>query len=402
MIRHHLALTVTAAVLAAAVACSSPGESAEPVGDLAVTTSATTVPDTGGSARDTPPGDRADCGPGEASAAVHDRVASMSRRQKIGQLLMPQVRGGTSSVSEPLVDRWAVGGVIHLEPDRPVAAITAGLQRAADRAGLPGLLVAVDQEGGVVQRVGAPVPPLPAAAAFGGVGDPVLTEEATGLVAAALSGLGVNVNLAPVADVVRRSGGVIGSRSYGSGPGVVAPQVAAAVRGIQGAGVVATVKHFPGHGDTTVDSHATMPVVTTPAAVWERVDRPPFEAALDEGVCLVMTGHVWNRALDPYEARPATLSPVVVRGWLRDRLGFDGAVMSDSLLMGGVRAGRSDADVAVLALRAGVDVLLMPPEVGATVVAVEAALDDGRLTERRLEHSVVRVLALKEWLGLPL
>jgi beta-N-acetylhexosaminidase len=282
----------------------------------------------------------------------------------------------------------------NVDSAQQVRALTTGLQAAAAQlpAGLP-MLIGTDQEYGLVTRVQQGVTALPSAMAFGAARDAALTEAAWRAAGTELAALGVNVNFAPVADVLgNRPGGVIGSRSYGSDPGVAAGQVSGAVRGLQGAGVAATLKHFPGHGHTTTDSHGALPVLAQRRAELERGDLPPFQAGIRAGAWLVMSGHLDVRSVDP--GVPASFSRKVLVDLLRGRLGFDGAVVSDALNMAPAKRW-PPGEAAVRALNAGTDILLMPPDVAAAHAGLSRALADGRLARARLVDAATRVLTVK-------
>lgn len=252
--------------------------------------------------------------------------------------------------------------------------------------------VAVDQEGGRVLRV-LDIPYPPSAMALGAAGDPELTRQVAGAAGQALLKLGINVNFAPVADVnVNPRNPVIAERSFGSDPVAVSEQVVAFVRGLQEAGVAATVKHFPGHGDTAVDSHLTLPTLDRSLADLERLELPPFRAAVATGVAAVMTAHIVFRQLDP--DLPATLSPLVLPQLLRRDLAFDGVVFTDALDMLAIADNHVPVEANLLALLAGVDAPLNIGPVAhhlAIADGVDAALRSGRLdpeliatAERRL------------------
>ncbi len=269
-----------------------------------------------------------------------------------------------------------------------VAGLTAAL--AAERREL---VVAVDEEGGDVTRLewerGSS---FPGNLALGTVDDVELTERVAAAIAGALARAGANLNLAPVADAnTNPRNPVIGVRSFGAGPALVARHTAAFVRGTQKQGVAACAKHFPGHGDTAQDSHLELPA-GEPCL-------EPFRAAIDAGVGAVMTAHLRVPSLD--EA-PATLSRRIVTELLREELGFDGVVVSDALDMRAISARHGVGEAAVLALAAGVDALCLgsgfgDEGVGAIVDAVEAAVRDGRLVEERLAEAAGRVEALADW-----
>jgi beta-N-acetylhexosaminidase len=263
------------------------------------------------------------------------------------------------------------------------------------------LLVGIDEEGGDVTRLEADVgSSYPGALALGVVDDPGLTEEVAAAIAGELARAGVNLNLAPVADAnTNPLNPVIGVRSFGADPELVARHVAAFVRGTQRQGVAACAKHFPGHGDTVVDSHLDLPTVggDLQAAL------VPFRAALDAGVQAVMTAHLLVPGLDTL---PATLSRRILTELLRGELGFDGLVITDALEMRAISAGVGVEEAAVLAFAAGADTLcvghdLHEEAVQAIVRAVAAAVETRRLPLERLEEAAARVAAAAAWAASP-
>lgn len=305
-----------------------------------------------------------------------------------------------ANIAEVVIDieRHHVGGVCWF-PSRPegdpperVAEVVQTLQGAA---GTP-LLVATDQEGGRVARMRDGFFVAPAARSYAGDSDAVRTDARR--TAQELAAAGVNTVFAPVADVDSNPDNpVIADRSYSSDPGVVARCVTAALAGLAEGGAVGCVKHFPGHGDTAVDSHVGLPEIRRSPADWAALEAVPFRAAVEAGAPMVMTGHLVLPDLDP---GPATFSHRLLTGVLRDEWGFDGVVVSDSLQMAGARQGRSDAEVVVDAFNAGVDLLLLPPSIGAAAAALTAAVDAGRVSEARLREAAGRVRRLKERHGL--
>jgi beta-N-acetylhexosaminidase len=259
----------------------------------------------------------------------------------------------------------------------------------------PDLLVAVDQEGGGVVRIDD-IPYPPGAMALGAADEPRLTEAVAAATGRGLRALGVNVDFAPVADVNSNPANpVIADRSFGADPQQVARHVAAFVRGLQGEGVAATVKHFPGHGDVAVDSHLDLPTLERSAGMLERLELPPFLAAIDAGVAAVMSAHIVLRPSG--DGLPATLSGEVLTGLLRDRLGFGGVVFTDSLDMKAVAGRWSAPEAAVMAMAAGVD---MPVHVGPVrehaemAAAIDRALARGVLDPGALEASAGRLARL--------
>ncbi|MQA24300.1 MAG: glycoside hydrolase family 3 [Micromonosporaceae bacterium] len=320
-----------------------------------------------------------------------DTPAAAVRRHRLGGMILVRQSADPTDATNP---------TSNVESPAQVRKLTAGLQRAA--AELPAahqagesvpLLVGTDQEHGVVTRIRDGMTLLPTAMGFGAAADPDLTERAWGVAGAELAAVGVNVDFAPDADVIGPAGNVvIGSRSHGSDPKAVGEQVSAAVRGLQGAGVAATLKHFPGHGHTTTDSHEALPVLAYGRKALKRDDLPPFQAGSAAGAWLVMSGHLDVRAIDP--GVTATFSRKVLVDLLRGQVGFDGVVVSDALNMAPARA-FSTEEAAVRALRAGNDLLLMPPDVRAAQRGLLAALTSGKLSRERLVEAVTRVLTLK-------
>jgi beta-N-acetylhexosaminidase len=267
-------------------------------------------------------------------AAVDRSLAAMSDSQKVGQLIMAGYSGadGVEAAAE-LEGDLQVGGVIFfadnvLNPQH-AAAVTQAFRSAA---GSIEPLIAIDHEGGEVIRMGPPVTHLPEAWTIGETGDPGLAREAGQVAGEELLAMGIGVDLAPVLDVNDEPRNpVIGRRSFGPDPQLVAEMGLAFAGGLESAGVVATAKHFPGHGHTTVDSHYDLPVVDRTRRQLERVDLVPFEAAVKDGIEMVMTAHVVYPALDRRE--PATLSRPILTGILREQMGFEGVIVTDSLSM---------------------------------------------------------------------
>ncbi|WP_329420759.1 glycoside hydrolase family 3 protein [Streptomyces sp. NBC_01268] len=356
--------------------------------------------------------------------ALQGLISRMSLEEKVGQLFVMRVYGHSATTPDQadvdanlkeigvrtaaeLVERYHVGGIIYFawahntRDPHQIAELSNGIQRAALAQDTPvPLLLSTDQEHGIVARIGKPATLLPGAMALGAGGSHEDAHSAGRIAGAELAALGIRQDYAPVADVnVNPANPVIGVRSFGADPEAVAGLVAAQVKGYQRAGVAATSKHFPGHGDTAVDSHNGLPVITHTAEQWAATDAPPFRAAIRAGIESIMTAHIVVPALDP-SGDPATLSRPILTGILRERLGFDGVVVTDSLSMEGVRTKYGDERVPVLALKAGADQLLNPPNLDVAWNAVLKAVQDGELTEARLDESILRILRLKARVGL--
>ncbi|MGA5493182.1 glycoside hydrolase family 3 protein [Streptomyces cinereoruber] len=351
-------------------------------------------------------------------------VDRMSLEEKVGQLFVMRVYGHSATAPDQadvdanlaeigvrtaaeLVARYHVGGIIYFtwahntRDPQQIADLSNGIQQAALAQPTPvPVLISTDQEHGIVCRVGEPATLLPGAMALGAGRSHADARRAAEIAGTELAALGIRQNYAPVADVnVNPANPVIGVRSFGSDPRAVAGLVAAQVKGYRRAGVAATSKHFPGHGDTAVDSHYGLPTITHTREQWEELDAPPFRSAIAAGIDSIMTAHIVVPALDPSED-PATLSRPILTGILRERLGYDGVVVTDALGMEGVRTKYGDERVPVLALKAGVDQLLNPPKLEVAWNAVLNAVRTGELTEARLDESILRILRLKAKLGL--
>ncbi|MGA5501019.1 glycoside hydrolase family 3 protein [Streptomyces umbrinus] len=351
-------------------------------------------------------------------------ISRMTLEEKVGQLFVMRVYGHSATAPDQadidanlkeigvrdaaeLIAKYRVGGIIYFgwahntRDPHQIADLSNGIQKAslAQPRGLP-VLISTDQEHGIVARVGKPATLFPGAMALGAGGSRTDARTAGRIGGAELRAMGVRQDYAPVADVnVNPANPVIGVRSFGADPQAVAGMVAAQVKGYQSAGVAATSKHFPGHGDTETDSHYGFPVIEHTEAQWAELDAPPFRAAIAAGIDSIMTAHIMVPALDP-SGDPATLSRPILTGILRERLGYDGVVVTDSLGMEGVRTKYGDDRVPVLALKAGVDQLLNPPKLDVAWNAVLQAVRGGELTEARLDESILRVLRLKAKLGL--
>ncbi|WP_327087338.1 beta-N-acetylhexosaminidase [Nonomuraea sp. NBC_01738] len=341
-------------------------------------------------------------------------LEGLSTEEKVGLLFMPVLYGtAADSVSgenqarfgaqtpAKVIAKYHLGGVIlfpsNVKSVAQVVKLTNGLQRAA---GDVPLLIGTDQENGLVSRMSALMTDFPGQNRIGATKDPSMARAVAKGTGAELAALGVNLDFAPVADVnINPKNPVIGPRAYGDDPKQVATMVAAAVRGFADAGVASTAKHFPGHGDTATDSHTGLPVIKHTKAQWETMDAPPFRAAIDAGVDAIMSAHIVMPKLDP-SGDPATLSKPILTGLLRGELGFKGVISTDALNMEGVRKKYGDGEVAVRAVLAGADLLLMPNDFGKAYHAVLAAVKSGRITEGRLNTSVTRLLTLRKNRGL--
>ncbi|WP_166348549.1 glycoside hydrolase family 3 protein [Phytoactinopolyspora limicola] len=354
-------------------------------------------------------------------------LPSMTLEEKIAQLFVLRVYGSTADTTDPaavehnraaygvdnaaaLISTYQPGGVVYfrdcgnIENPVQVARLSNTIQEAAlgrkEGTSVP-VLIATDQEGGRVARMSPPATWFPSARALAAAGVERAREVAT-VMGRELRAMGIRQNYSPVADVnVNPDNPAIGDRSFATEPATVAAFVRAQVRGFQDGGVIPTVKHFPGHGDTHVDTHNGQATITHNRDEWEQLDLPPFRAALEAGVDAVMTGHLIFPALDPTGSIATTSHPIIT-GVLRDELGFDGVISTDGLGMSAARLAHDDVEAPLKALQAGADQLLTPP-IGAFPAAVKAirqAVEDGELTTERIDQSVERILRLKRRAGL--
>ena len=348
-----------------------------------------------------------------ADAWVEKTLRSLSVDEKIGQLLIPPVAGGFRNLDSPEfglirhnLSNFHLGGyhVFGYSAHRPnaggdaagVALLIHDMQRTAK---VP-LLITADFEGGVGYIIpGATRFPL--AMALGATGSEELSYAAGKATAVEGRALGVNVDFYPVVDVQNNPANpIINIRSFGEDPAKVSSLATAYLRGVQDGGMIATAKHFPGHGDVAQDSHLELPVLPVDRARLDSVELPPFKAAIDAGVGAVMSAHIYLPAIDSEKGLPATLSHNALTTLLRGDLGFKGLIFTDALDMHGVTLHYTNEEAAVRSLEAGADVLLFPPDVARAFNGVKAAVASGRITEARLDQSVRQVLRAKARLGL--
>jgi beta-N-acetylhexosaminidase len=353
--------------------------------------------------------------PIKASATVRRWMRNMTLRDEVAQLVYipftgesPNSRSRAYRNFVRLIAESRVGGLIltnasngHVVQKAEPYALAAFLNRIQKLARVP-LMVGGDFERGASMRVNGTTV-FPHAMAFGAAGDPELTRYEGVVTAREARALGVHWVYYPVADVNNNPDNpIINIRSFGESPQLVAENVKAFIEGAHSdkrTSVLTTAKHFPGHGDTAVDSHLNMPVIDADRQRLDAVELVPFRAAIDAGVDSIMTAHIAVPALAPPDV-PATLSPAILTDLLRNQMGFKGLVITDALEMGGIANGFSSGEASVRALEAGADALLMPPNPDAAVRAVVAAVESGRLSRVRIRDSVVKLLTAKEKLGL--
>jgi beta-N-acetylhexosaminidase len=331
----------------------------------------------------------------------------MDLTEKVAQLFLVGFDGtDPSTAARELVADYGVGGVVYFRRnvERPpqVADLSAQLQALAAEAGRPPLFVAIDQEGGIVSRLPWDTR-LPGQMAVGATREDELARRSGSAVGRELRTLGINLNLAPVLDVNNDPDNpVIGVRSFGEEPELVSDLGAAVAAGLQEQGVLACGKHFPGHGDTAVDSHLDLPVIDHDRERLDRVELRPFRAAIDAGIDAIMTTHVAFPTITDEPECPATLSERVLAGLLREELGYDGLVVTDCLEMDAIADGVETVEGAVQAIEAGCDLVTIshtPERQRGAIEAVVEAVESGRIDEARIGRSVRRILRTKEVRG---
>ena len=331
-------------------------------------------------------------------------MQGLDLKQKIGQMLVFGWQGATDeenyTVSEhgrTLIDEFQVGGIAlfarNISTPEQVAATVNEFQ---SRSGIP-LLVVADQEGGMVARFKAPFAVFPGNMALGATGSPDYCKRAAQAIAKQLAAVGVNVNFAPCVDVnINPENPIIGVRSFGESPEMVAQLGAAAIEGFQMEGIMASAKHFPGHGDTSTDTHFSLPIIPYDRKRLDLVELVPFRAAIRIGVASVMTSHIIFPALDP--ELPATLSARIINGLLREEMGYDGLVVTDCLEMKAITDNYGAANSAILAVKAGADILLASHRLGFQRDMRDGllkAVESGDIPESRIDESVTRIMNAK-------
>ena len=329
----------------------------------------------------------------------------MTLEERIGQTLMVGFPGTTAprEVVE-LIQRYRIGNILlfsrNARDAEQVQALTRHLQRAAREAGhAHPLLIAIDQENGIVQRLGEAATLFPGNMALGAIDSQEMAFDVARATGRELRALGINMNLAPVVDVNNNAANpVIGVRSFGEDPRLVARLGTAMMKGYQEAGVISCLKHFPGHGDTAVDSHLALPVIPHSLERLEAVELIPFRSGIEAGAASVMIAHVAFPALTHDDALPATLSSAVIEGLLRERMGYQGVIVSDCLEMRAISYTFGTQSASVMALQAGIDLALVSHHAeqqrGSFEAIREAALT-GELSAQVIQRAAEHIVNLK-------
>lgn len=374
-----------------------------------------------------------------ASPQVEKLLEDMPLKQKVTQMIMPDFRKWQEAGQESpqdltkvnaevadAIDKYDFGGVIlfaeNVKETKQTLALTQDMQKAAienkaNNGKIP-LLLAIDQEGGIVYRLGSGTA-LPGNMAIGATNDPKLATEAGQIIGRELSALGLNVDFAPVLDTNNNpQNPVIGLRSFSSDPNRVAYLGIPMMKGIQDYNVAVAAKHFPGHGDTAVDSHTGLPLVDKSLTELEKLELLPFKKAMDAGVDLLMTAHIQYPQIEKDQVVsketgekiyvPATLSDDILTGLVRKKYGYKGVIVSDAMGMDAIAKNFGEVEAVKMAIKAGVDLVLMPTtlrsktdlsKIDTIVDEVVRAVQTGDISEERLNESVRRILTLKEKRG---
>ncbi|QHA93500.1 beta-N-acetylhexosaminidase [Bacillus sp. N1-1] len=344
---------------------------------------------------------------------IGNAIAGMTMEEKVGQMLMPDYRNWDGqNVTKMLpeieaqIKQYHLGGVIlfreNVVTTEQTTKLVAEYQSASEKYGM---LMTIDQEGGIVTRLQSGTD-MPGNMALGATRSPELSENVGHAIGEELASLGINMNFAPDMDVNNNPDNpVIGVRSFGEDPELVADLGIAYTKGLQETGVAATAKHFPGHGDTAVDSHLGLPEVPYDKDRLMEVELYPFQKAMEAGIDAIMTAHVTFPKIDDTKviskkdgteiSLPATLSHKVLTELMRDEMGYEGVITTDAMNMGAIQDHFGSVDAAIRAVKAGTDIVLMPVGLPEVAEGLYAAVESGDISEERIEASVERILTLK-------
>lgn len=406
--RRHIAWIVTLLTLVIVIGCSSGdngNEAAEPLpiehGETGTEVPSVSAPPAESEANEPEPSNAASPPPAGEVDEVSAMLSRMTVEEKIGQMLMIGVDGTSmDQTAERLIKDRHVGGVIfyqdNLKSIGDAVKLVNDLKAANDKGAAP-LLLAVDQEGGKINRMPADFEAIPDSLTVGKSNDASLAKALGGLLADELRVMGLNLNFAPVLDINSNpKNPVIGVRSFGNSPEIVAKMGVAEMQGLQEAGVIAGVKHFPGHGDTSVDSHRELPVVRKSLEELQKFEWVPFQSAIEGGADVVMAAHILFPRID--NEVPASLSKIVIGDQLRGTLGFDGVVITDEMTMGAIANNYGIVNGSLKAILAGSDIVIVAHDYSKMQSVYDKLLKsakDGTLSEQRIDESVRRILSLK-------
>jgi len=337
---------------------------------------------------------------------ILEKLYQMSLEEKIGQMFQIGFSGTkiTPEVEE-MIKNYHVGGIIYfrrnIESLRQLSELSNGLQKFSvnHRPGLP-LIISIDQEGGIVHRLIGGGTHFPGNMTLGATRDVELAKRMGQVIASELKAVGINLNFAPVLDVNNNPlNPVIGVRSFGEDPSLVAKLGVAFIEGMQSEGIIACGKHFPGHGDTIMDSHLSLPTVKYNRNHLEKIEFYPFIQAIKAGVDSIMTAHIWFPSLEPKKGVPVTLSYNILTNLLRWELGYTGIIITDCMEMKAVADSFGTSEGAIMSIKAGSDVVLVSHTLEKQKEAIKAVIQEvkkGTISEKRINQSVLRILRLKK------
>ncbi len=409
--KRYIPWFITMLTLVAVIGCSSGNngnEAAEPPpietnspGGTETPAPPASTPPTESQANEPEPTNSASPPPAGETDEVSAMLSRMSLEEKIGQMIMVGVEGTSmDQTAERLIKDRHIGGVIFYKANFSTISDSVKLVndlKAANRKGAAPLLLAVDQEGGKIDRMPADFETVPDSRTVGKSNDASLAKALGGLLAAELRAMGLNLDFAPVLDINSNPNNpVIGVRSFGNNAEIVAKMGVAEMQGLQEGGIIAAVKHFPGHGDTSVDSHRELPVVNKKLEELRKFEWVPFRSAIESGVDVVMAAHILFPRID--NEVPASLSKIIIGDQLRGTLGYDGVVITDEMTMGAIANHYGIVNGSLQAIQAGSDIVMVAHEYSKMQSVYDKLLksaQDGTLSERRIDESVRRILSLK-------
>ncbi len=336
---------------------------------------------------------------------IKEQVEKMTLKEKVGQLFMIGFSGKklTGDIKE-MIERYHIGGVIYfkrnLQSPSQAGKLSNGLQKLATTSGkgIP-LFISTDQEGGVVTRLQGSTH-FPGQMALGSTRNEKLAERTGKIVAREIKSAGINMNLAPVLDVNNNPDNpVIGVRSFGEDPELVSRMAIASVKGMKSEGIISCVKHFPGHGDTEIDSHLGLATINFKRERLERIELYPFRRVIENGIDFILAVHACYPAYEKKQGIPATLSAEILTGLLRKELGYSGLIISDCMEMKAVADNFGTVEGSIMAVEAGCDMVLISHTVEKARQAIENlifSVEMGRIPEKRIDWSLERILKLKQ------
>lgn len=331
-----------------------------------------------------------------------EQIGEMTLEEKIGQMIVAGVEGTEIDTDiSGLISKDKIGGIIlyadNISGLKGMVSLVNNLKRANKDNATP-LLISIDQEGGKVNRMPKEFAALPSNKRVGATNDPSLAAKMGKLLAEQLKATGFNMNFAPVLDVNSNPNNpVIGSRSFGASADLVTRMGIAEMEGIRDANIIPVVKHFPGHGDTSVDSHIELPIVNKTKDQLAKLEWLPFQAAIEQGTDAIMVAHILFPKIDP--DKPASLSSVIIGEQLRGTMGYDGVVMTDDLTMGAITKNYGLAEAAFESVQAGTDIVLVAHGYDNARLVRDTlmnSVNEGKLTQERIDESVLRILTMKQ------